>query len=251
MRATTSLPDRPVFGIDGGMHLTRSLTLVALIGSTGCGLSHSGDGNVVDQTRTVSAFSKVAIAGGLPAAITVGPTSVVTRLDSNLQQYVEAIVDNEVLTIRPIKGEGVIPSAGALIHVTNPRIEGIELSGGVVATAQTSSVAILLLEASGGSQLDCSNIRSDKVEIELSGGSTAKLTGQARALKIDASGGSKLTSALPTEDLEINASGGSTVDANASNSITAELSGGSKGTIGGNPSFKVVVTSGGSELSYR
>ena len=40
-------------------------------------------------------------------------------------------------------------------------------------------------------------------------------------------------------------------DANASNSITAELSGGSKGTIGGDPSFKVVVTSGGSELSYR
>lgn len=160
-------------------------------------------------------------------------------------------MDGEVLRIRPINDESVSPSAGAVIRVSNPRIEGVELSGGVVATAQTSSVAVLQLEASGGSQLDCSNIRSDRVEIELSGGSSAKLAGQARTLKISATGGSKLTSALPTEDLEINASGGSTVDANASNSITAELSGGSKGTIGGDPSFKVVVTSGGSELSYR
>lgn len=229
----------------------RSLALVALTASTGCGLVHGGDGKLVDQPRTVSAFSKVSIGGGLPAAISVGPTSVVTHLDSNLQQYVEAVVDGEVLRIRPINDESVSPSAGAVIRVSNPRIEGVELSGGVVATAQTSSVAVLQLEASGGSQLDCSNIRSDRVEIELSGGSSAKLAGQARTLKISASGGSKLTSALPTEDLEINASGGSTVDANASNSITAELSGGSKGTIGGDPSFKVVVTSGGSELSYR
>ncbi len=233
------------------MHLTRSLSLVALFGSTGCGSIHNGDGNLVEQPRTVAAFSKVAVAGGLPAAITVGPSSVVAYLDSNLQQYVEAVVENDVLSIRPINSEDVNPTRGAVIRVSNPRIEGIELSGGVVATAQTSSVATLILSASGGSQLDCSNIRSDRVEIDLSGGSTAKLAGQARALKIAASGGSKLTSTMPTQDLELNASGGSTVDANASNSISAELSGGSKATIGGDPSFKVVVTSGGSELSYR
>lgn len=233
------------------MHLTRSLCLVTLFASTGCGSIHNGDGNLVEQPRTVAAFSKVAVSGGLPAAITVGPTSVVAYLDSNLQQYVETVVENEVLSIRPIHDEDVNPSGGAVIRVNNPRVEGIELSGGVIATAKTSSVATLILSASGGSQLDCSDIRSDRVEIDLSGGSTAKLAGQARALKIAASGGSKLTSTMPTEDLEINASGGSTVDANASNSISAELSGGSKGSIGGNPNFKVVVTSGGSELSYR
>ncbi|MFO0723256.1 MAG: DUF2807 domain-containing protein [Myxococcota bacterium] len=222
---------------------------LALLLCSGCSVVH-GDGNLVDQPRSVGAFSKVSVSGGLPADIKVGAASVVVHIDQNLQAEVSATVEGDTLVIkRASPSRQISPSSGTIVRIASPRVEGIDLSGGSRTTALTSSVATLSLALSGGATLNASGIQSAQVNVDASGGSTAVLEGTATGLKISGSGGSHLTSRLPTADLVLDISGGTSVDAKASRSLHATASGGSHATVHGSPTEKVVEESGGSSVN--
>lgn len=106
----------------------------------------------------------------------------------------------------------------------------------------------LTIVASGGSEIDLTNVEATDCNVELSGGSDADLVGTTDNLEINASGGSDFgTIELACNSVKIAASGGSDIEVTVYNTITANLSGGSNLYYGGTPQNVNVNVSGSSE----
>jgi hypothetical protein len=90
------------------------------------------------------------------------------------------------------------------------------------------------------------------VEAEASGGSRVKLSGSARELNAEASGGAEVLAldVKGMKTLRAEASGGSRVEADVSDSVTGDASGGSTIRLMSRPGRSDVDTSGGSRVTY-
>ena len=208
---------------------------------------------MTEDRRKVEDFSSVEVHDGLHGTITSGPTSVVVKIDSNLQQYLRTVVSGRNLDVGgPDDSVGVDmhPSRGHEIRIQSPRFERIALSGGSDFVANVTPTETLTLKLSGGSHLNARSVDSKQVRVSASGGSTLNLEGRAPTLTIEGSGGSQLKSALPAESVEVHAGGATTVEVRATRSIRVHASGGSRVVVHGHPTEQNVEKSGGSTVTF-
>jgi hypothetical protein len=207
------------------------------------------------ETRDVPDFDGVSVSHGIQAEVKPGPKSV--RLDgpADLLSRIKLKVKDGVLTTE-VEREGIFNSfkgSKVRLYVTNPKVESVSASGGGRIEAEATHTDEFSAEASGGAVVTVRNVDAREVDAEASGGSRVQLSGRAREMEAEASGGAEVLAfdVKGMKELRAEASGGSRVEADVSDSVTGDASGGSTIRLVSRPDRNDVDTSGGSRVTYK
>ncbi|AKQ70084.1 hypothetical protein A176_006996 [Myxococcus hansupus] len=206
------------------------------------------------QSIEVADFDEVSVSHGIKAEVKVGPKSVRLEGPAELVSRIQLEVDDGELHTRVDKSAFNKFRGGSVrLYISSPRIEGIHASGGSRVDAEASRTDKFEVEASGGSIVKVRGVDARQVEAEASGGSDVTLSGQATDLDVEVSGGSTLRAldVKGVKTLDAEASGGSRVEADATERISGEASGGSTLQLVSRPSRNEVTSSGGSRILYK
>ena len=222
------------------------------------GLSVKASAAVVKEERNVGSFTKVSVASGIDLYLTQGNTHAVTiEAEDDIISKVEAVVENNTLTIRIKRGDNISWSGYKTLkaHVTALVVEAIQASGGSDIYPQTAinskgSLAILL---SGGSDLKSGHLTAKDISLKLSGGSDAKqLNITAESFDAVLSGGSDCTGSVSATTIGLKQSGGS--DCNLSvntTTLNVTTSGASDALLSGKTHTIIAKVSGSSDIKAK
>ncbi len=155
------------------IYISTTILLIALLVS-GCGFQIvTGSGKVVAETRDVSNFSRITLAGIGDVYVTQGEVvSLRIEAEDNLIPYFEITVHGDTLTIG-IKNEylGVIlyPRKPVKFYVSTPKIEAVTLAGSgniIAGDVRTAGFDISLL---GSGNISIGKLTATNVEVKLAG----------------------------------------------------------------------------------
>jgi hypothetical protein len=189
-----------------------------------------GNGNVVTQSRPVSNFKSIYASGAVNVYVTQDAAfSVKVQIDENLQEYIEVYEKNGVLHIHQADNTNLDVTGSMKIYVSAPMFEKLEASGAsnITGEKKISSDSKIIVEASGASNISL-DIKAPSTEVDVTGASTAILTGETKNLSIDGDGASHAKCFdLMAEAVDVEVSGASNADVFASVSLKADASGAS------------------------
>lgn len=209
-----------------------------------------GDGNVTESNRTVSGIMSVEVEDGIDLYISQGNSeSLKIEADQNLHQYIKTEMDGDNLRIYLSK---IVRKAKKLsVYLTIKQLKGIGVSGGSdLYTKTTLKANALSVICSGGSDAKI-EVEVNELKFKASGGSDGYIKGTAKSLLAKASGGSDIhASNLAAGDCEIEVTGGSDAKINVSGKLDVRASGGSDVSYTGRPTQVNSNASGGSDLRY-
>ena len=245
-----------------------------LVCAQGCLLAiqiEQGNGDIVDETRDVGAFTEVHSAGSLSVSVVAGDApSVVVSCDSNLLERIETRVEDGTLVID--QRGSLLPSDGCCVHVVAVDLSGVVLDGSGAVDVDFATLGSARIAGSGAltvhgpvttDHFDASNAGSGRLEVgELdvasldvdSSGSGAidVAAGVAGSLLVDQSGsGSVDTVGLSAEDVVVSVSGSGNADVTATLSVQATLDGSGNITVHGDPAERDVDESGSGRITFE
>jgi hypothetical protein len=209
--------------------------------------------NAAAETKKVNFkdFDEIAVGSGMHLSITQGETFRV--------EVTGALRDLDRLDVQQTEGhlKFSINSGWAWssktgridVAITLPALQRLDLSGGSQGTVsmQIGSKSFAA-DLSGGSSLS-GQLSCGDIDLNLSGGSRADLSGIGGRLKVSGSGGSKYElKDFPVKNMRANLSGGSRVTVAVNGELSANMSGGSLITYYGNAALGSVSASGGSRI---
>jgi hypothetical protein len=188
-----------------------------------------GSGNVITQTRDISAFHAIEVSNALQVDVTAQKDFALSvESDDNIAPLIRTEVSGGVLRISCDKH--VSTSSPMRIRVSAPDIDNLEVSG-----ASTVSIA---------------NIQNSNFAIDLSGASKVKVDGQTSQLKAEASGASKIDAQnLTADSVNVSTSGASSANVNVTSSLRADASGASHINYTGSPKDIQKKSSGASSVN--
>lgn len=233
-------------------NFTRLFLLCICVCLTTSGLfaqkSVTGNGNLKEETRSLSGFSAIEVSSGVDVFLSQGSAEkVVVKADENLLDHIETKVEGGVLKIT---SKGSIRRAKALdVYVTVTALERIHASAGSdVQTTSSLSVNDLVIRMSSGSDLEM-DLTANELTCNVSGGSDANLSGKVGVLVAEANGGSDIEAKnLEVGKCTIKARGGSDARVHVTGELEMEAQGASDIFYSGNPKILSSKASGGSDI---
>ena len=216
---------------------------------SGSGKTVSGSGDIVTRAFQVTSFSKLEVTGSFTATVSVGNSeSVSVRVDDNLVDSLDVRVSDDKLHIGLKVGTSV-RNTTLEADVTVRSLESIEGSGASSIVLSDELVADTMAVAVSGASRVSGSIAIGSGSINLSGASSAVLSGSASTLDATVSGASHLdTKELTIRQLSIDLSGASEADVTVSGSLSASASGASTLRYAGSPTIARSETSGASTI---
>jgi hypothetical protein len=210
------------------------------------------EGAAREETRDVPDFTGVEVSHGLRAQVTIGPKSVRVSGDEKLVGQIRTEVVDGKLVVRVEKSSWWGSSSkGVRVAISTPKLTSLEASGGCNVDAEASAGDSFSVESSGGSDVSVRNLDAKKLKVDISGGGEVTLKGRADTLNVEASGGAGVHGKeLSVKSLDVDASGGAEVEANPSERLEADLSGGSTVHVDSAPAQREVSVSGGAQVVY-
>jgi hypothetical protein len=205
------------------------------------------------SVRDVPDFDGVQVSNGLSAKVTVGPKSVrITGDEQQVSQVRTEVVDGKLVVKMEKKGWfGSSSSRGIQVTISSPKVTSLEASGGAAIDAEATATENFLAEASGGGDVSVRNLDVKKLKVDVSGGAEVTVKGRAELADMEASGGAEIHAReLSLKALKVDASGGCSVEANPTDSISADVSGGSSVHVDTSPSQREVSSSGGAKVVF-
>jgi len=209
--------------------------------------SFAGSGNIITEERSVGNFNKVSVSDGINLFIEQGSSGILTiEAEDNLIPRIGTRVIFGKLMIGFTGFSFVIDSTKPInVYVKVKELNDIELSG--------------------GASISCDELKTDALEIDITGESNADLTVQCNSMVIDAAGGSVINIEGVTDRQEIelnswadyNAAGldsrecfaeinsGASADIDVSERLVAEIHSNGVLNYTGNPDITQEVSSGG------
>lgn len=208
----------------GAMRPLAVLGSVALLTLAAC---TQGQGPTIERTREVADFTRIDAGAGIQVKVTIGPAGpLVVHAQENIQEMVTTTVRNGTLLIEA-KGDFTVADP-VVVEVRAPSLEAVSLDGGAA--------------------VEVNGLEADAVEVSLSGGARATITGTAQRVNLTAKSGSVASLAgLDAATVTVDLWGGATAEVRASASVEGSASGGAKLTVSGDGSVQV-HTEGGSEV---
>ncbi|WP_342381646.1 DUF2807 domain-containing protein [Myxococcus stipitatus] len=243
------------------MRIGAQVGLVLLAASVaGCQGPHvSGSGRQIEEERTTPAFTRLAIEDGIGAYIEVDPDkpqSVRLVGDDNLVALMRTEHSGSRLQVHfPDHEIDSWDSPNPLrVDIVVPSLEALERSGGgaLVDVSGTVDAEVFELSSSGGGQIRIRGLRSESLEVSLSGSSNVILEGVVSRMEASLSGASRVTGReLAIRDATLNTSGGGQVVLRVSQTLRVSASGGGRLQIIGHPEVLERDLSGGSTLTFE
>lgn len=243
------------------MKTARVSFLVSFLALSACAHAQAQEAQKSDtsaqkgESRDVSDFHGVAVSHGIHAEVKVGPKSVRLEGPSDVLSRLKLKVKDGVL-ITEVERDGLFNNFRGnkvRLYVTNPQVHSVSASGGSHVEAEATDTDEFDAEASGGAVLTVRGVDARKVEAEASGGSRVKLSGRAHEMDAEASGGAEVLAfdVKGMKTLDAEASGGSRVEADVSERVSGDASGGSTIRLVSRPGKSDVETSGGARVTYK
>jgi hypothetical protein len=213
--------------------------------------AQSGEKNA--QARQVSGFHGVDVSGGIDLYLSSGPESVaISASSTEVRDHVVTEVVGGILRIHMEDNwshdiEGKIK---AYVSLTNLKtLEGS--GGGDIIFENLIKTEDLDVHLSGGGSLK-GKLNVNHLVINQSGGSNVKLSGDVKDLTLNASGGGSLNGFdLVTDYASIHSSGGSAAELTVNKELRAIVSGGGDITYKGAASVKEIKSSGGGSVTHK
>lgn len=249
------------------------LTSAAFFG--GCESLHFlvGSGKTVSQDFSFTDFSRISAGWTFNVEVSRGAAySVNVTVDDNLQSYLEVSKDGDTLKIGMRNGYSYSNSHFKAV-VTTPRLTGLTLSGASKGNASGFNLADdFILNVSGASQANFTNMSVNKLTLDISGASRASgnvsasgnaslqasgastitLSGKAVDADIDSSGASTVNlTDFAVRDARVNVSGASNATVSATGTLSGDVSGASRLYYTGNPTMGNIDTSGSSSVNKK
>lgn len=222
------------------------LGIVIAITLNSCMNTIDGNGNVVNEKRTVSSFSKIDISGGFEVLLNQGNSEKVElEVDENLIELIETKVKGNTLYI---SSEEPIGNAESLkIYITVVDVEDIDASGAIeLKNKGTYKSDNLEIDISGAADIDL-NLEVENLVMDMSGASETTLTGAADNLEIEISGAGDLDAKkMKTKTTEIDISGAGSAIVNVKKKLKVEVSGAGSVQYKGNPKVDESISGAGS-----
>jgi hypothetical protein len=216
-----------------------------------------GSGQVTSENRPVSGFDQIDVCCGMQLMLTQGDTeSLEVEADDNLLPEIVTEVRAGELVIRYRDSNGptqYLPSQPVRVRVNAIQINKLVVSGGGGLEAGPLQADRLAMDLSGGSRARMDTITADDLRIVVSGGGDLSLQdAQLTDLDLDLSGGSSASvDMLQAESLGLESSGGGEIG--IAGSVTTQnvsLSGGSSYQAGDLESETVTIQmSGGGDAT--
>ena len=205
------------------------------------------------QKRQVSGFHGVAVSGGIDLYLSSGPESVAISASNDVRDHVVTEVVGGILEIhmeRNWSGGRFFTKVKAYVSISDLRnLEGS--GGGDIVFENLIKTEDLDVQLSGGGSLK-GKLNANHLVIHQSGGSDVKLTGNVQSLTLDASGGGNLNGFdLVTDYASIHASGGSSTELTVNKELRAVVSGGGDITYKGAATVKEIKSSGGGSVTHK
>jgi hypothetical protein len=212
-----------------------------------------GSGNLKTEEMEFSDFSGLDVQSGFKIEITQSSSySVSITGDNNVFKRIEVSKTGDTLRIG-LKPGITYRHLTLRAKITMPELQELDTSGGTHGTIEGfSSSNEFILDLSGGSNIEMTEMSFEDFNADLSGGSTIEIEGEAENLLLEASSGSTLNlSNFQVHDANVNLSGGSHGTININGRLDADISGGSRLQYIGEPTMGDISISGGSTISSK
>jgi hypothetical protein len=211
----------------------------------------TGSGKIVTESRDVSGFMRVSVAGvGSVVLVQGADEGVVVETDDNLMKYVSTEVRDGVLylgTSATGKSVNLKPSKETLYTVTFKNLDGIAVSGAGDVTADAIATPALDIAVSGAGDISIADLRTQKLGVAVSGAGDITLSGEAPMQEVAISGaGAYKAGELRSAVTEIAISGTGDATVWATDRLKAEVSGIGSVSYYGEPAVERSVSGVGS-----
>jgi hypothetical protein len=206
----------------------------------------TGNGNVIKQVRSVTAFTGIDVSSAFKVYLTQGTTNSVTvEADENLLQYIETKVEGNTLVVRCTKP--IYHADKRNVYITFVNLNSIEISGAVDLVTQGKITGTELeLGCSGASDVEM-ELGYSRVKIDCSGASKLKLSGTSENVSIGFSGASELHAYdFIVDNMEMDISGAGEANVNVTKNLRADISGAGEVRYKGTPVIDEHVSGAGS-----
>lgn len=162
--------------------------------------------------------------------------SVNIETDENLIPYVEIRNDGDVLYIHTKRGYNLDPSKSVKVYVSSPVYKMLQVSGAskIISENTLSSDGPIDVGLSGSSDAGL-DLKCPKITVNVSGASTITVKGETKDLSIEGSGASHIKCFdLKSETVDVDVSGATSAEVFASVKLNAGASGASNVRYKGN-----------------
>lgn len=231
--------------------LNRSGLICACVLALGSScMSEDGNGLIATQERSVAAFSRIEVQGGIQVTISQGPRRVTVTTDENLSSFYVTDVDGQTLKINETSNR-LRPTGTVFVEVFTERLERLEVKNGAQVSADATQPDEFRLIVKDNSIVSVSRMRTQKMVVEASGESRVDAQGDVTELRIESRSRSAInTAGLDAIEVKVDASGQSLVNVSARSSIEVDASGDSVVNISGNPGSRNINSDSGSQVVF-
>ncbi len=209
--------------------------LIGLIFQFNCNVETSGgikgSGNSKTEKRNVADFSKIEASDAVNLEIVAQKDfDVEVEADDNLLPLIKTEVSGDTLKISTSGNTSA--KTKATIKISLPKLDSLDVSG--------ASAAVV------------SNVKTDSLDLEASGASKIKISGEANNLDAEASGASGIDAeGLTVSNADVKADGASSATISVTNELKADASGASSVYYTGEPKNIEPKTSGASSIKKK
>jgi hypothetical protein len=195
-----------------------------------------GNGNIITDERNLLPFKEITVSGGTEVRFhTSTEYRAVVTVDSNLNEYFETIVRNEVLIIKhkPLRSYSFTKE---IVDVYCPSIAGITISGsGRFEAIDKITTPVFKTDISGSGTI-YGTIVSNSFSARISGSGEINITGSSQGAEIEISGSGNFNGTeFRINDCSIDISGNGKVNVFVEDNLNGKISGSGRIKYRGNP----------------
>jgi hypothetical protein len=207
-----------------------------------------GSGIMNTESRAVDSFSEIEVGSAIELEVTIGPAAdLVVTADDNILPYLKTEVSRDRLNI--YLDASSTSGIQVKVSATVPELKALVASGATRTTLIGVAGEHFQLDLSGASTCQLTS-DADVMDVKLSGASHGTLTGSAKELTLECSGASRVTATeFQAEKVAVELSGASTARVHATNELSAEASGASTLRYAGEPAKLEKEISGASTVA--
>lgn len=212
-----------------------------------------GNGNIETETRSVSDYDKIGVAGAFEVQLIKGSEGKITvKADDNLMEYIITEVKNGSLKIKTKKGYNIRTKRTIEIIVPFKDIEAVSLAGsGEVYSEDLIDSSNLELSVAGSGSMKL-EVSSKYLKSSVAGSGNLRLTGDTKEYKCNVAGSGNINSYdLKANKVTVNVAGSGNVKVNAIDEIHAKSAGSGDIYYSGNPEIQKIKSAGSGSVRKK
>jgi hypothetical protein len=230
--------------------LLSGMAILSAVGLSACGLSIvRGSGNVVSESRQVSGFDEVSLAGSGDVFVTQGDQEgLKIDAEDNVMPFLKTEVRGSTLVISLESNDGVIvrPTRPMRFYVSMKQVKSLSVSGSGTISSEAITSKVLDLYVTGSGETNIKNIKADSLTTTISGSGKCSLMGEAASQKLTITGsGSCSTDNLTSQNVKINVSGSGKAAVMAGTTLDVTITGSGEVLYSGSPKVSQRISGSG------